>query len=99
MFGLELTEVNYNNINDYHRVNEAIFRDKQGNTVKMDYGHLNHYPAGKIPDVLAKSPLVGAHGIVPVNKSTLQHDTFKNVFALGECTNIPTINNCFAVMQ
>jgi sulfide:quinone oxidoreductase len=98
MFGLELTEVNYNHINDYHRVNEAIFRDKQGNTVKMDYGHLNHYPTGKVPEVLAKSPLAGPHGIMPVNKASLQHDNFKNVFALGECTNIPTINNCFAVM-
>jgi len=40
-FGLELTEVKYNAITDYHRINEAIFKDKSGKEIAMDYGHLN----------------------------------------------------------
>jgi NADPH-dependent 2,4-dienoyl-CoA reductase/sulfur reductase-like enzyme len=95
---MELVEVIYNSVKEYHRINEAIFRDNTGNLHKLDYGHLNHYPRGKIPEVLAKSKLVGQDGKVPVNKYTLQHDVFKNVFGLGECTNLPTLNNCFAVM-
>lgn len=98
-FGLELTEVKYNDITDYHRVNEAIFKDKSGKEVVLDYGHLNTQPSGKVPKALQGTKLLGQDGLIPINKFTLQHDIYKNVFSLGECTNLPTVNNCIASLS
>lgn len=95
-FGLELKEVKYNAVTEYHRINQAIFKDGSGADVAMDYGHLNTYPAGKLPKALQGTKLVNNEGLIPINKFTLQHDVFKNVFSLGECTNLPTVNNCIA---
>ena len=40
--------------------------------------------------VYANSPLADAAGWVDVNKHTLQHNKFKNVFAIGDCNSCPT---------
>lgn len=48
--------------------------------------------SGDIPD---------ASGFVDVNKSTLQHIRYPNIFGIGDCTNLPTaktaaaVGNCF----
>ena len=42
------------------------------------------------PDVIRASPLANSDGWVDVNKQTLQHNKFPNVFALGDCTSLPT---------
>jgi len=42
------------------------------------------------PDVIRASPLVNSEGWVDVNKQTLQHNKFPNIFALGDCTSLPT---------
>ena len=41
-------------------------------------------------DALAGSPLGDATGFVEVDKETLQHTRFPNVFSLGDCSNLPT---------
>ena len=48
-------------------------------------------------ECLKSSPLVDAAGFVNVNKETTQHVTYPNVFALGDCSNIPTSKTAAAV--
>ncbi|GFO48600.1 sulfide:quinone oxidoreductase, mitochondrial [Plakobranchus ocellatus] len=49
------------------------------------------------PDVLKTSPLVNEAGFVDLNKHTLQHTKFSNIFGLGDCTSLPTAKTAAAV--
>ena len=51
------------------------------------------------PDVLKNSKLVDAAGYVDVNKNTLQHVKYPNVFAIGDCSNIPTSKTAAGVCK
>jgi len=48
-------------------------------------------------EFLAKSPLADASGFVDVVKETLQHKKFPNIFAIGDCTNLPTSKTAAAI--
>jgi sulfide:quinone oxidoreductase len=48
-------------------------------------------------EFLAKSQLADANGFVDVVKETLQHKKFPNVFAIGDCTNLPTSKTAAAI--
>ena len=48
-------------------------------------------------DVMKGSPLSDESGWVDVNKETLQHKSFENVFSLGDCSNVPTSKTAAAV--
>ena len=48
-------------------------------------------------EFLAKSPLADANGFVDVVKETLQHKRYPNVFAIGDCTNLPTSKTAAAI--
>ena len=41
--------------------------------------------------------LTDASGFVEVNGQTLQHVRYKNVFSIGDCSNIPTSKTAAAV--
>jgi sulfide:quinone oxidoreductase len=43
----------------------------------------------KAPDELGKSEVGSAKGWIPVNKETMQHVKFPNVFALGDIAAVP----------
>lgn len=52
----------------------------------------------KAPDCLVASPaLINEAGFVDVNKATLQHNRYKNVFAIGDCSSLPTSKTAAAV--
>mmetsp|Transcript_9225 Transcript_9225/g.17522 ORF Transcript_9225/g.17522 Transcript_9225/m.17522 type:complete len:473 (-) Transcript_9225:23-1441(-) len=88
----KLVEVKFNSIRDPHRVEDAVFKNtKNGETLVLPYGHLIAYPDGKVPSVL--KPFLNSSGLVSVDAHTLQHTEFPNVFALGETTSLPTVNN------
>jgi sulfide:quinone oxidoreductase len=58
--------------------------------MKFDMCHA--VPPQSAPDFIKNSPLTDAnnpYGYVEVNKTTMQHSRFPNVFALGDCTNAP----------
>jgi len=55
--------------------------------VKYDFMHVS--PPMKAPDVVASSKVGSAKGWVPVNKETLQHVKFKNVWCLGDVAAVP----------
>jgi len=47
-------------------------------------------PPMSTPSVLWNTPLVDQTNFVTVDKHTLQHVKYKNVFALGDCASAPT---------
>ena len=51
------------------------------------------------PDVLRNAPssMVDTTGYLTVNKHTLQHSHYPNIFGLGDCTNLPTSKTAAAV--
>jgi len=55
--------------------------------VKYDFMHVT--PPMKAPDVVANSKVGSGKGWVPVNKETLQHVNFKNVWSLGDVAAVP----------
>ena len=50
-------------------------------------------PPQSAPDFIKNSPLAAETGWVEVNPNTTQHTRFDNVFALGDCSNMPTSQN------
>ena len=65
----------------------AVITKKEMIEKKYDFIHVT--PPQKAPDVVGKSPIGSSKGWVPVVKETLQHVTYKNVFALGDVAAIP----------
>ncbi|XP_006778040.1 PREDICTED: sulfide:quinone oxidoreductase, mitochondrial isoform X1 [Myotis davidii] len=78
---------------------EAVFEnvDKPGETQVISYEMLHVTPPMSAPDVLKKSPVVDDAGWVDVDKETLQHKKYSNVFGIGDCTNLPTSKTAAAV--
>lgn len=55
-------------------------------------------PPMSAPDPLRNcGPLVNETGYLNVNKHTLQHVTFPNVFGIGDCTSVPISKTAAAV--
>ncbi|ELK05449.1 Sulfide:quinone oxidoreductase, mitochondrial [Pteropus alecto] len=78
---------------------EAVFEnlDKPGETQVVSYEMLHVTPPMSPPDVLKTSPVADAAGWVDVDKETLQHKRYPNVFGIGDCTNLPTSKTAAAV--
>jgi sulfide:quinone oxidoreductase len=57
--------------------------------VDMKYDFCHIIPPEKAPKEIANSPIGSEKGWVPVNKETLQHVKFPNVFALGDVAAVP----------
>ena len=79
---------------------KAIFKKAaDGSTVSVDYTMLHVTPPMGPLNVFKGSPIADAAGWVPVDKSTLQHTSpeFSNVFALGDCSSLPTSKTAAAI--
>lgn len=77
---------------------EAVFNTAEGpKTVKYDLLHvaLPMQP----PPAIAASPLAAANGYVDVDQYTLQHKKYPNIFAVGDCANLPTSKTAAAITQ
>jgi len=59
-------------------------------SVCVQYSMLHIAPPMSTPSVLWNCPLVDASNFVQVDKLSLQHVKYKNVFALGDCSTAPT---------
>ncbi|NWT64992.1 SQOR protein, partial [Prunella himalayana] len=78
---------------------EAVFEnlDRPGVTEVHQYEMLHVTPPMGPPAVLINSPVADADGWVDVDKETLQHKKYPNVFGIGDCTNLPTSKTAAAV--
>lgn len=58
----------------------------------LNFDMCHAVPPQSAPDFIKKSPLAdpnNALGYVEINKNTMQHSRYSNIFALGDCTNAP----------
>lgn len=79
---------------------EAVFRNldtKELTTRSYDLLHVTP-PMGP-PSFIAQSPLADKDGWADVNKETLRHNRYSNVFALGDCSNLPTSKTGAAIRK
>lgn len=65
----------------------AIIKKSERIEVKYDFIHVT--PPMKAPNVVKNSPIGSEKGWVPVDKETLQHTKFKNVWCLGDVAAVP----------
>jgi len=80
---------------------EAVFRNEKGEKEVEKYGIIHVVPPMSSPDFLRKSPLADSSpfGWVEVDKGTLQHLRYPNVFSLGDCSNAPTSKTAAAISR
>ena len=57
--------------------------------IRVPYDFLHITPAQLAPREIGESDLGSAKGWVPVNKETLQHIRYENVFSLGDVAQVP----------
>lgn len=63
-----------------------------GKTVSMKFDLCHAVPPQSAPDFIRNSALAdasNAYGYVEIDKNTMQHTRFPNIFALGDCSNAP----------
>jgi sulfide:quinone oxidoreductase len=78
---------------------EAVFRRPDGSEHAVRYDMLHATPPMGPPDFISRSPLADAGGWVEVNKHTLQHLRFSNVFGLGDASSLPTSKTGAAIRK
>lgn len=79
---------------------EAVFRHcDRGDEVVLDYQLLHVVPPQSAPDVVKRSALADSAGWVEVDKHTLQHVRFPDVFALGDASSLPTSRTGAAIRK
>ena len=66
-------------------------------TIRYDLAHVT--PPMSAPDVIKRSPLASAAGWVEVDKFTLQHPRYPNVFPIGDCSGLPTSKTGAAIRK
>lgn len=77
---------------------EAVFeRLDGGEPVVIGYDLLHVCPPQSAPDVVKRSPLAAPSGWLDLDKHTLQHLRFPNVFGLGDAGSLPTAKTGAAV--
>lgn len=77
---------------------QALFENSEnGEEQRVDYDLLHVVPPMSAPDVIKNSALANAEGWVDVDKATLRHKRFDNVFAIGDCAGLPTSKTAAAI--
>ena len=79
---------------------EAVFQHLDtGETVLLPYDMIHVTPPMSSPDFIKQSALANADGWVEVDKATLQHVRFPNVFSLGDASSLPTSKTGAAIRK
>lgn len=65
--------------------------------VEFDMIHVT--PPQSAPDFVRNSPIANEAGWVDVDKYTLQHNTYKNIFSLGDASSLPTSRTGAAIRK
>ncbi|MGX2041283.1 NAD(P)/FAD-dependent oxidoreductase [Methylocaldum sp. MU1018] len=77
---------------------EAVFKNLDtGENVVQPYDMIHVVPPMSAPDFIKKSPLANEGGWVDVNKETMQHVRYPNVFSLGDASSLPTSKTAAAI--
>ena len=65
----------------------------------VEYDMIHVTPPQSAPDFIKKSPLANAAGWIDVEKHTLQHAIFKNIFACGDAAALPVSRTGAAIRK
>jgi sulfide:quinone oxidoreductase len=79
---------------------EAVFEHlDSGDLITMPYNMIHVTPPQSAPDFIKRSPLANEAGWVDVDKHTLQHVRYPNIFSLGDASSLPTSKTGAAVRK
>lgn len=79
---------------------EAVFKHVEtGEEVIEKYDMIHVTPPMSAPDFIKQSQLANEAGWVDVNKDTLQHNKFANIFGLGDSSSLPTSKTGAAIRK
>ena len=78
---------------------EYLDGDKKGESEWVNYEMIHVTPPQSAPDFVRNSALANAAGWVDVDKNTLQHVRFANVFSLGDAAGLPTAKTGAAIRK
>lgn len=65
----------------------------------VEYDMIHVTPPQSAPDFIKSSPIANEAGWVDVDKNTLQHPRFKNIFTLGDASGLPTSKTGAAIRK
>jgi sulfide:quinone oxidoreductase len=91
----------------------GIGKANEGVETWVDYEMIHVTPPQSAPDFVKQSPIANGAGWVDVDKYTLQHIKYPNIFSLGDASSLPTsrtgaairkqapilVKNLFSLMQ
>jgi sulfide:quinone oxidoreductase len=79
---------------------DAVFKHLDtGEVVVMHYDMIHVTPPQSSPDFVKSSPLANQDGWVEVDKLTLQHVRYPNVFGIGDASSLPTSKTGAAIRK
>jgi len=82
------------------KAKEAEFENlATGEKVSMKYDMIHVTPPMSAPDFIKTSPLAASSGWVEVDKESMQHVRYPNVFSCGDCSNLPTSKTGAAIRK
>lgn len=71
----------------------------KGEVKVVDFDMIHVTPPQSAPDFIRNSPLANSAGWVDVDKGTLQHVRFSNIFSLGDASGLPTSKTGAAIRK
>jgi len=95
-FGYNLTEIDGPN---RRATFEGIGEHNKGEIRVIDFEMIHVTPPQTAPDFIRKSPLANANGWVEVDKYSLQHVKYPNIFSLGDAAGLPTSKTGAAIRK
>jgi sulfide:quinone oxidoreductase len=72
---------------------------RRGEQYGIHFDMMHLAPPQCAPDFIKNSPLVSETGWVDVNKGTMQHVKYANIFSLGDVSNLPTSKTGAAIRK
>lgn len=79
---------------------KATFRHLEtGEEYVESYDMIHVTPPMSAPDFIKNSPLAAESGWVDVDKETMQHNRYPNIFALGDNSSLPTSKTGAAIRK
>jgi sulfide:quinone oxidoreductase len=79
---------------------EAVFEHlDSGDLITLPYQMIHVTPPQSAPDFVKHSPLADDAGWVDVDRSTLRHVRYTNVFSLGDASSLPTSKTGAAIRK
>lgn len=95
-FFVKLVEIDGEN----KRAKFAGFGEKnKDQEIWVDFDMIHVTPPQSAPDFIRNSPLANEAGWVDVDKFSLQHNRYKNIFSLGDASSLPTSKTGAAIRK